>query len=100
MDTAAHHLTHFLRDDAGHGMDRLEESAETLAEIRDLDAVSRAEQHHHRLADDSTEPKQDRGNYSGERRRYEHSSDGLKAICTQRVGGFLEATGHVPQGIF
>src|SRR5262249_21360955 len=64
MNTASHDFAHFLRDDSGHGVDRLEKCAEPLSEIRDRDAVSRAKQNHHRLADYATETEQDRGNNS------------------------------------
>ena len=100
MNAAAHHLAHFLRDDAGHGVDRLEERAETFAEIGNLDAVSRAEQDDHRFADDAAKSEQNRGDDSGERRGHEDAPDGLKAIRAQRVGGFLEAARHIPQRIF
>ena len=48
----------------GHGVDRLEESAESLAEIRNRNAVSGAEQNHHRLANHPTESQQNGGNNS------------------------------------
>src|SRR5438045_2697434 len=39
MSAAAHDFAHLLRDDAGHRVDRLKHRTETLAEIRDGDAV-------------------------------------------------------------
>ena len=84
----------------GHGVDRLEKRAEALAEIGNLDAVSRAEQDDHRFANDAAEPEQNRGDNSGKRSRHEHAPDGLQAIRAQRVGGFLEAARHVAQRIF
>src|SRR5712664_944972 len=60
VNAAAHYFAHFLRDDAGHGVHRLKERAETLGEIGDRDPVSGAQQNHHGLANDATEPEQNR----------------------------------------
>src|SRR5438874_1855785 len=43
MDAATHYFAHFLRDDAGHSVHRLEKRAEALGKIRDRDPISGAE---------------------------------------------------------
>src|SRR5262245_66256176 len=56
VNAAANYFTHFLRDDSGHGMHRLEKCAKSLCEIRDGDPVSGAEQSHHCFCDDEAQP--------------------------------------------
>src|SRR6266480_5125023 len=58
VDAAANDLAHFLRDDSGHGVHRLEKCAESLCEIRNSDPVSGAEQYHHSFAHDAPTPAQ------------------------------------------
>ncbi len=93
MDAAADHLAHLLRDDAGHRVHRLEDHAEPLGEIGNRDAIARAEQHDHRLADDAPEAEQDRRDDAGQRSRHDDAHDGLQPVRAERVGGFLEARG-------
>ena len=64
------------------------------------DAIARAEQHHHRLADDAAEAEQDGRDDAGKRGRDEDARDGLQAIRAERVGGFLEAARHIAQRVF
>src|SRR4051812_1856689 len=40
-------LAHLLRDNSGHGVDGLKNSAKSLGEIRNRNPVSRAEEDHH-----------------------------------------------------
>src|SRR5262245_6212642 len=53
VNAAANHFTHFLRDGSGHGMHQLEKCAQSLCEIRNSNAVSCAEQHHHGFSNDA-----------------------------------------------
>src|SRR4051794_17358587 len=62
MSAPTHHLAHLLRDNSGHGVDGLKNSAEALGEIRNRNPVSGAEQDHHRFADDPAESEEDGGN--------------------------------------
>src|ERR1700730_10604675 len=82
MNTAANDFAHFLSDDASHGVDWLKKGAQPLGEIWNRDSVSRAQQHHHRLADDATEPEQDRRHDAGKRGRHDDTPNGLKPICS------------------
>ena len=81
MHAAAHDFAHLLRDDSRHGVDRLEKCAEALGEIRNGDAIAGAEQNHHRLADDTPESEQNRGNDSGKRSGNKHPHDRLQTFA-------------------
>jgi len=100
MNAVPHHLAHFLRDNTGHGVDRLEKRPKSFREIGNLDPIPGAEQHHHCLTNDAAKAEQNGGDNAGKGRRHEHASDRLQAIRAQRIRGFLETAGHIPQGIF
>ena len=80
MNAAPDDLAHFLGNDACHCVDRLKECAQALGEIRNSNTIARAQKHHHGLANDATESKQNGGDNSGQRRGNNHARDGGRAI--------------------
>src|SRR5438270_13730618 len=99
MNTAADNFTHFLGNNASHGMDRLKESAQSLSKIRNSDSISRAQQHDHRLANDAAEPKQHGRDNSRERRRHDYPRNGLQSVCAKRIGSFDKTTRHIAERV-
>ena len=80
MRAAAHDFAHLLRDDSSHRVDRLENRADPLREIRDRDPVSGAKQNDHGFADDAAKTKQDGGHNSRERRGHDDARDSLESV--------------------
>src|SRR4030095_16741851 len=100
VNAAPNYFAHFLGNNSGHGVHRLEKSAEPLSEIRNCYPVSSTEQDDHRLANYATKPQQNRRYDSGKRRGHEHAHNRLEAIRAERIGSFLEAARHVTKRIF
>src|ERR1700683_4448766 len=67
FDAAVFRLAKFLGYDTRHGMDGLENDHQTIAHGRDGDAVARAEQNDHGLADDPAKAEQHGRDDSGQR---------------------------------
>src|SRR6266550_4776683 len=99
MNAASHHLPHLLSNDASHGMHGLEKRAQALREIGNGDPVPSAKQHHHGLADDTAEPKQNGRHDPRKGGWHDHASDCLETIGAQRVGSLLEPAGNIAQGV-
>src|SRR4029453_5937721 len=100
VDAAANALPHFLRDNSCHGVHRLEKCAKSLCEIRNGDAVSGAEQHHHRFSYDAAECEQHCRNDPRQQSPAEHAQYRLKPIGAQSVGSFFETARHVTKRVF
>ena len=100
VDAAGDDFAHFLRDDAGHGVSRLEEHAETFGDVGDRDLVASDEEDDHRFANDAAESEEDRGDDSGEGGRDDDTADGLKLVGTESEGGVAEVARHIVDGVF
>ena len=83
VDVTPHDFAHFLGDDPSHRMHRLNKGSETIAEIRNGDAITRAKKDDHRLADDAAKSEQHCRNDSGERSWHHNAHDGLHARGAQ-----------------
>ena len=73
MNTASDNLTHFLSNDAGHGMDRLKESPDAAGKLGDFNSIPRAEQYDHRFTDHATKSEHDGGDDPGQCCRHDNA---------------------------
>ena len=84
MKGAIGDLTHFLRDDASHGVGRLSYHANSSPPVGHRDLVSRHQKHDHRFSDDAAEPEKNGGENSGNGSREDHFYDRLNPGSAQR----------------
>src|SRR5207244_8240320 len=61
--------------------------------------VSGAKHHHHGLANDTPESEQDRRHNTRKGGRHDDASDGLKPICTKRIGGLDKTAWNITESV-